>query len=413
LTNIKTVRKQYSEFQESDYQAIMAICHKVFEGPDHAFINEFIRKTPFRDENCAFFAYDNDRLVGFVHLVDTPMDYFGEELRSCELAIVATDPAYQKMGVSSRLTAMFMEEVDKKGYASIFIQGIPYFYRRFGFHYAVPMHSGEFNFEETENSKQNHDNIVEASSEETEFLYDQCLEAREQKPGIYRYRTKSLIRQSLTDYESLDLKKFYYIVMDNREKKGYFCLKNDPDHVNLEEISEMSAHEYEKVYRFLREKASEKGKILLNVPKVSSFVDYLQKLSEKGEGTLKKDLGDYAWQVLVPDYLRFFEAIKPVLENNVAHSEFKDSTIRFDFNTYGELIEFNIKNSKIELKRKPWQLTWDINIPPQALVKMIFDNFSVEELAPVIPDLIIKKKELRQLFKILFPKRPVHFYQGY
>jgi hypothetical protein len=41
-------------------------------------------------------AYDEKQLIGYVHLVDTPMDYFSLEMKGCELGIVATDPAYQK-----------------------------------------------------------------------------------------------------------------------------------------------------------------------------------------------------------------------------------------------------------------------------------------------------------------------------
>jgi len=44
---------------------------------------------------------------------------------------------------------------------------------------------------------------------------------------------------------------------------------------------------------------------------------------------------------------------------------------------------------------------------------MIFDNFTAKELRPVIPGLIIKGKELKQLIKVLFRKHPIHFFSGY
>ena len=420
MSTIKIIRKTYSEFNESDYQAIMEICDKVFDHGDHVFINELIRKSPFGEKNMAFLAYDGDRLIGYVHLIDTPMDYFGLELKSCELGIVATDPDYQKRGISSQLTEQFMNEVKEKGYNSIFIQGIPHFYRKFGFNYAVPMHSAKFTFHKGKVPKQSEHRIQAAKAEDTDFIYKKCLELRKQKSGIYRYRTKKLIKHSITDYETPELKKLYYIVSENGVKKGYFCLKNDFQNVILEEISEMTPELYASVYSFLNEKTEDKNEILLNVPKVSLFFDYLERLIaqnqgdfEKNIGVLEKDIGEYAWQVLIPDYFRFFQAIKPVLEYNIAKSAFKDSVINFDFNTYKELIEFDIHDSKINLKRKPWSLTWDMNLPPQAAVKIIFDNFTQEELLPVIPDLIIKRNELKQLLKVLFPKHPVHFFGGY
>ena len=54
-----------------------------------------------------------------------------------------------------------------------------------------------------------------------------------------------------------------------------------------------------------------------------------------------------------------------------------------------------------------------MNLPPQAAVKIIFDHFTEEDLQLVIPDLIIKRKDLKQLLKVLFPKHPVHFFGGY
>jgi len=420
LSTIKIIRKTYSEFNEIDYQAIMEICDKVFDHGDHVFINELIRKSPFGEKNTAFLAYDGDRLIGCVHLIDTPMDYFGLELKSCELGIVATDPDYQKRGISSQLTEQFMNEVKEKGYTSIFIQGIPHFYRKFGFNYAVPMHSAKFTFHNGMVLKQIDHQIHEAKAEDANFIYEKCLEFRKQKSGIYRYRPQKLIKHSINDYETPELKKLYYIVSENGEKKGYFCLKNDPNHVNLEEISEMTPELFASVYSFLQEKAGEQNEILLNVPKNISFIDYLESMSElkKGDfdktiGLLEKDIGEYAWQVLIPDYFRFFQAIRPVLEDNIAHSEFKDRDIQFNFNTYKELIAFDIRHSKIDLKYKPWTLTWDMNLPPQTAVKIIFDNFTQEELRPVIPDLIIKHQELKQLLKVLFPKHPVHFFGGY
>jgi predicted N-acetyltransferase YhbS len=76
--------------------ASMRICDKVFDHGVHVFINELIRKSPSGEKNVAFLAYDEKQLIGYGHLVDTPMDYFSLEMKGCELGIVATDPAYQK-----------------------------------------------------------------------------------------------------------------------------------------------------------------------------------------------------------------------------------------------------------------------------------------------------------------------------
>lgn len=63
-------------------------------------------------------------------------------IRVSELGLVATDETARGGGLSSWLMKRFLADSKERGYLLSSIQGIPYFYRRFGYEYAVPLLMG-------------------------------------------------------------------------------------------------------------------------------------------------------------------------------------------------------------------------------------------------------------------------------
>ncbi|MBN1318435.1 MAG: GNAT family N-acetyltransferase, partial [Anaerolineales bacterium] len=66
-------------------------------------------------------------------------------LAAAELGFVATRPAFQKQGLQRALSGAFDRIALANGYTLAGIEGIPYFYRQFGYEYAVPMDDGMHN----------------------------------------------------------------------------------------------------------------------------------------------------------------------------------------------------------------------------------------------------------------------------
>jgi hypothetical protein len=76
------------------------------------------------------------------------------------------------------------------------------------------------------------------------------------------------------------------------------------------------------------------------------------------------------------------------------------------------MIEFDIQDSKINLKKLKFEPVFDVNIPPQAEVKYLLGNNTYEELRNILPDTIIQKKFLG-IMNTMFPKTTRHFYHNY
>jgi predicted N-acetyltransferase YhbS len=60
-------------------------------------------------------------------------------LRGAEMGFVGTDSAHRRGGLVRRLVAAFDRLLAAEGFDLTHIQGIPYFYRQFGYSYAVPL----------------------------------------------------------------------------------------------------------------------------------------------------------------------------------------------------------------------------------------------------------------------------------
>ncbi len=404
-----TIMKSYSALTEKNCEQITELSRTVFGENDADFIGEFIRKSPFQEENKIFLAIDDrtDTIVGFVNLTDIPLNYYGIEMKSCELSIVATEESYRGLGISGNLTDLFMDEIEKCGYCTIFIQGIPYFYRKYGFNYAIPMATSRFHFDSTSVATQSSNPIRKATVEDVPFIYNQSLKYVENHDCIHRTIGSEIIEKAITTYQSRFLKRYYFIVEANNKPAGYFYYTKEHDTPKIEDLSEMDEEKYSAITGFMRDETRE-GCFDVSIPFEHKFYEYLKLINKKFE--INK--GDYSWQVKIPDYYRFFSRIKPVLEKNLEKSSYKNKTISFKFNNFDELIEFKIDRSRIELQRLPWHLTWDCNVPPQAFVKLAFDRFTYDDLKPIIPDLSIKE-EFRELFRILFPSKVHHLNHGY
>ena len=56
-----------------------------------------------------------------------------------EMGLVASDPEYRKRGLQRILNNEFDKRIREDGYHLTAIEGIPYFYRQFGYEYSVPL----------------------------------------------------------------------------------------------------------------------------------------------------------------------------------------------------------------------------------------------------------------------------------
>lgn len=380
------------------------------EGEVDLLTNDVWTKSNKRDKNIVLAAIDKDRdkYVGTVSLIDTPMKYDGIDIKTCELGVVGTLDEYRGNKINDTLTKMFLKKAEELEYDMIIIEGIPYFYRRYGFNYSVPMSSELFKINNLEFTNKENLAIRKADKNDIDFIKSEFDKSNE-KVEIYLNKEKEIIENQMNDYEERFLAKDYRIIEKDGKKIGYLALTKFKNILQLCEISdELKFDIYESILSILIKELDNykiKDEIKLDIPETNKLIAF-----SRSKGS--KRIGDYQWQIKIPNLYRFMKKIKPVLEKRISNSIYNNETFSFKYHNFKEMLEFNIYNSKIDLKKLEFEPSFEVNITPQAEVKYLLGNDSYKELKKILPDIYIKR-ELLDLMNTMFPKTTRHFYHNY
>lgn len=79
------------------------------------------------------------KIVASLNIVPSRWSIGGIELKVSELGCVATLPDYRHQRLQQRLHDEYHKQLLEQGYDLSAIEGIPYFYRQFGYEYALPL----------------------------------------------------------------------------------------------------------------------------------------------------------------------------------------------------------------------------------------------------------------------------------
>jgi predicted N-acetyltransferase YhbS len=93
------------------------------------------------DEGCEGTAVvvDGERVVSTLTLLDEVVRVDGVDVPAGQVELVATDPGYEGRGLVRRLMAWGHARSRQRGHLLQVMIGIPFFYRQFGYEYAIPM----------------------------------------------------------------------------------------------------------------------------------------------------------------------------------------------------------------------------------------------------------------------------------
>jgi predicted N-acetyltransferase YhbS len=390
---------------KEEFEGIKDLCEDVFAIEEKELLHDLVFNSPNKEENICFYAYDKtaNKYVGTVNLVVMPIRYGNVILKSAELGIVATAKDYQGRGINKKLMEIFFNKAEELGYNIIAIEGIPYFYRRYGFNYAIPMGSVNLNLDKVE-SKGDKDIVIRVAKEEDiAFIADNFREASK-IADLCTVKGKGIIKAQMLDYISPVTRKKYLIIKKNQTKIGYLAL-NSGDEVQICDISDnLSFKIYEAVIDYF--KGQGKSFINIDIPRESKFI----KLMDRYGCNWKQW---YSWQIKILDEFKFLTDIKSVLEERLNNSIYKDEQVEFYYDNFRELIKFEIDNGRINLiKEERKEAKWDFNLNPQGAIKLFLGEKSRSEINSFLPDCNVNHR-YRDLINILFPRMNSHFYMNY
>ena len=114
----------------------------------------------------------------------------------------------------------------------------------------------------------------------------------------------------------------------------------------------------------------------------------------------------YACYVRIPSIKFFLERIKPVLENRLMLSEFKEFNDKLRISCYKEGYELYFQKGKFsEIKKMEITQLKDmhVSVPPLVINQLLLGYRDLDELEKIYPDVSINPV-YKQVIRILFPK---------
>lgn len=370
--------------------------------------------THYPGMEYADWAYVEDKTTGDVVsslcLIPWTLRYGHVDLSVAEMGLVGTLEAYRRRGLVRIQVDYFKRRMAERGALLSLIQGIPYYYRQFGYEYALPLEGGlRLTGRELPDLAIPDFSFRRAALDDLPILqrlYDEAAADVE----ISVVRGEVHWHYLLQYPQSTERIPELWLVLDaGMEVAGYFML---PEHhfgeeLTIGEVSRLSYDAALAVLRRCREIAAERKLpgIRLNLPANSA-------LSRLARAVGAHDMGAYAWQIHVADFAALLRAIAPVLEDRLAASPFAGMSRDVQIAFFRNSVILHFVDGKVVEVVSGGPTQGAINFPPLTIVPLIFGQRTIEQLRAVYPDINVNGV-WRLLVETLFPQTPAFLYSGY
>ena len=379
---------------------------------------------PYMENKHWFLAEEKDskELAAGLSLIPSIWEMEGVHLKVAEQGLVATDEKHRGKGIMKMLNREFDDQLEQEKYDLAVIQGIPGFYHKFGYHYAIPMENHiNLDLRSIKEIGNSGFKVRQAELNDIPFLLDQDQEYRKTE-YISVLRDKKIWEYLLTHSKETDCGCDCYIFESNLEK--FYCkimYQGFGKGLNISEISySISDSGLQFLLSFLKKQAVELKKpfIRFNFNNTSRVAKYLISLgSEEGK--------TYAWQIKIPNKLRLLNKIKPIMEARIQKSEYNDYSGILQLNFYKNMINLKFNKGTVEsIHEEMIETENSFCIPDELFASLVLGHRSWEELQyihpQVSPMILYLNPELKpsdelsgKLINILFPKRESWVYLQY
>lgn len=352
------------------------------------------------------------RVVASLCQIAWRLQYAGVPLRSAELGVVGTHEEYRGRGLQRALVARFNELLAEGGFLLSQIQGIPYFYRQFGYEYAVPLEAWtrvELHLLPDNPAAPGAAAIRRATPADIPALaarYDAACAAL----GLGALRDEAEWRYLLGPGLATDTgAETWVIEAPGGAVAGYFrtWFHGFGEGLICGECSLLGAGEALAAMGHLRALAVERARpyIRLNLPARSA-------LARLGLALGGRDGGAYAWQFRIPDPAALLRAIAPALEARLAASPYAGLSRGVTIDLYRTALELRFEAGRLAAVEAAPRGAFDLRLPPQLLPPLLLGYRSLDELHHLFPD-AYTGGAAAPLVETLFPPMEAFLYQPY
>jgi predicted acetyltransferase len=319
------------------------------------------------------------------------------------MGLVGTLTEYRNRGLIGILNKLYEEIMEQKGYILSVIRGIPYYYRKFGYEFAlnlderILLNKNQIPLKEIDDIS-----IRKATKKDLNFI-ESIYNNQNEKFFITNRFNQNHFYHKFMNVDFDGNFSSTYIIEVKRKLNSFFSIGLSYDRVGYSlVVPEVNEECMIKIVQFVNRLNKEKDQIVFQVNSDTKFFQYIYSIGGK------KSLG-YGWQIRIPNIKKFLYATSPILERRIERSSYKGLTQDVVISDYKEIFTLIFKNGKIEdikvIKEYPLQGSCDVQIPNSFLIKLLLSDRTLEEIKYILRDSILKP-ESEELIKILFPKKP-------
>jgi len=364
------------------------------------------------------------RLVCCTCLWRLAWDYEGIPFAVGRPEIVATDPQYRKRGLVRAVFELVHARSEAEGHLAQGITGIYYFYRQFGYEYALdldrrrlayfalipPAPEGVPEPFSLRDATAGDIPLIQSLYDQNRALYAISTRMPEQ---WWRYQIGMQHRLKVDIFWNIQIivdeqgtSRGYVIIPELRWRQSLlvYDLTTAPG-VNLQALMPS-------LLRALRAQAERAAAAANAGP--AERIAFTMGVKHPAYAVLGKTLAiepelPYAWYVRVPDLPRFLRHIAPVLERRLANSPLAGYSGALALNFYRDGLQLVFEKGRL-ISVAPWQAPlWgeegNAGFPPLVFLQLLFGRRGLEELQYAYPDVRVENA-VELLVKILFPASP-------
>jgi predicted acetyltransferase len=395
-----------------DVEQNLNLMRKVFgqtSGVDN-FVNKLINHHPTMTLKDFFVIKHEGEIVASLNLIPEKWSIGEVQLGVAEMGCVATLAEYRHRGLQRRLINEFHKQAAEEEYDLCAIEGIPYFYRQFGYEYAIPLlEETRIRLDQIPNYESKLD-IRPFSNKDIPSAM-KLLEHSQRKFYVHIVRDEQIWRmQEETGIVSADKFEGYAVEKDG-ELVTYFRISDKPEdkELILRETEDTDKRTGEAILKFLKNICEQRG-----FETLTATISYLDPLSKQ-----LVDLGGvqsvpaYAWQIRIIDYVKIFEKMKTLFEKRLAASPYSHLTEKLFFNFRRYTVQVSVEDGKItKIQRLESSEDRTIGLNPLVFTQLLLGHRSRNELEMTYPDFGIRQSH-KHLIDVLFPKLPSYIHSAY
>jgi len=334
----------------------------------------------------------------------------GIQLTVAMLEMVVTDPAYRQRGLVRAQLAHFHTVVAKRGFDLSIIQGIPYYYRQYGYSYAI-----------------DHTPL-------TTLAVDQIPARATDAPRAYQFRAATLadsatltrlyhaamaqhhfsMQRTTADWHYLLAHKAHPVQLiveeETEQAVGYFVPATQGATLRL---YEHAVFEYAAGMALFQALQAEKASSLQLAGPPS---DRLVALAHTLGGVAEPVADQWLWRI--PDVGALLTRLTPLFARRLQAAGCGDYTGTICINLYRQAFLLRINRGAVQVEAVGFvdaslgAAGGDLDSPPAAFIRLLLGYRSLDQLRDAWPDLRVKPAT-RYLVEILFPRLDAHILMPY